>query len=582
MRAGSTLGDRFELLEPVGAGGMAEIWTARDRADGSAVAVKLLGDSQDPESARRFEREAQVLSQLSHPRIVRHLAAGTTMEGGRWLAMEWLDGEDLETRLGRGPLALDEALELVGRASEALGHAHSRSIVHRDVKPANLLLRGGRFDDVHVLDFGIAYLGKRATTLTRTAMIIGTPGFMSPEQVRGEEVDSRTDVFALGAVLYECVVGQPAFLGPTPAAVLARVLFHDPPDLGEVVPGCPRSICRLCARMLAKDPSARPADGTAVANEIAAALEALVGGVEDGSGRSLVLGTGEMRLVSVVLAQEAAADADTLVDDRTVPSPSEPSREGMSGWFVRMLDGTTAAVFEGSAGVDARELAQRAARCALTLGEAAGTGTVAVATGRAQLGRRVPVGEVIDRAARMAGLPGPGVRLDEVTAGLVGDRFEIGGDEGGSSSRRSASATRPGRCSAVRRPSWGAGRSCSRSRRPWQAPSRRARPVPSSCSARPAWASRASGRSSSLASPRGASGCRSGPRAASSARGIPGGPAATGSGPRRSRSKPPISPERSSGRSGPSPVAQAESYAAPRASSWQRRSRGPAIETGPP
>src|SRR5262249_48965914 len=156
--------------------------------------------------------------------IVRYVAHGAMPTGEAYLAMEWLEGEDLRSRLAREGLTLEESITLAIRVAEALGAAHAHAIVHRDLKPTNLFLRGRQVEDVKLLDFGIAQLGG-GTRMTRTDMLLGTPGYMAPEQARsGQIVDARADVFSLGCVLFECLTGKPAFSGDHLMAVLAKIL----------------------------------------------------------------------------------------------------------------------------------------------------------------------------------------------------------------------------------------------------------------------------------------------------------------------------------------------------------------------
>jgi serine/threonine protein kinase len=240
MRQGDIVVDRFEIDEVAGAGGMGQVFRARDRSTGEPVAVKvLLGDIAS--HAARFVHETRALSELSHPGIVRYVAHGISDSGEPYLAMEWLDGEDLSGRLDRAGLTIDESIELASRVAEALGAAHARGIVHRDLKPSNIFLVGRRIEQVKVLDFGIARLAG-ATRVTRTGNIIGTPGYMAPEQAQNDRVvDARADVFSLGCVLFECLTGAPAFAGEHLMALMAKVLFTDPPRLRELRP---RPWCR--------------------------------------------------------------------------------------------------------------------------------------------------------------------------------------------------------------------------------------------------------------------------------------------------------------------------------------------------
>ena len=155
MALGALLGDRFAIEQPIGTGGMGEVFRARDRRSGEAVAVKVLSDGRGHRSAR-FVREVEMLAELSHPGIVRYVSHGETAAGELFLVMEWLDGEDLKTHLEHAPVTMSEAVKLATRVAEALGTAHARGIVHRDLKPSNIFLPGGRIDQVKVLDFGIA------------------------------------------------------------------------------------------------------------------------------------------------------------------------------------------------------------------------------------------------------------------------------------------------------------------------------------------------------------------------------------------------------------------------------------------
>ena len=227
MQLGERLGDRFELVQQVGTGGMGEVFLARDPATGEVVADKVISDARGHRGAR-FAREVELLAELSHPGIVRYISHGETPEGELYLVMEWLEGEDLSQRLEREPLTVGEAVQLVTRVAQALGAVHARGIVHRDLKPGNLFLPVGRIDQVKVLDFGIA-LRAGGAALTRTGVMIGTPGYMAPEQACDQgEVDARADVFARGCVRYMCLTGSPAFEGDS--AIVAKILFGEAPD----------------------------------------------------------------------------------------------------------------------------------------------------------------------------------------------------------------------------------------------------------------------------------------------------------------------------------------------------------------
>jgi len=181
---GSVVAGRFQLEAEAGAGGMGTVYRARDLSDGAVVAVKILTGRELREAAR-FDQEAAILAGLVHPTIVRYLAHGIAVSGQRFIAMEWLEGEDLCTRLERKPVTVAETVALARRAAEALAYAHARNIIHRDIKPENLFLPGLAIDRLKVLDFGIARLTRGARKLTATGAVVGTPGYMAPSSCAG-------------------------------------------------------------------------------------------------------------------------------------------------------------------------------------------------------------------------------------------------------------------------------------------------------------------------------------------------------------------------------------------------------------
>jgi serine/threonine protein kinase len=267
LPAGVVVAGRFTILGIAGRGGMGTVYRALDSQGTEPVAVKVLGPKAPPSLAARFLHEAQLLAELRHPGIVQYIAHGHMSDGNPYLAMAWLEGEDLAARLYRVGLTATESLQLLGGVATALAVAHRRGIVHRDLKPANLFLRGGNPANVAILDFGIAHRPQspNLTALTQTGAVLGTPQYMSPEQARGERgVLPAADVFSLGAILFECLTGLPPFSGEQLAAVLAKILFTDPPPLRRLRPDLPAVLGDLLATMLHKDPAARPADADAV------------------------------------------------------------------------------------------------------------------------------------------------------------------------------------------------------------------------------------------------------------------------------------------------------------------------------
>jgi hypothetical protein len=420
------LADRFELTELVARGGMGDVFRAHDRLSNATVAVKLVF-SEGP----RFAREAAVLARLTHPAIVRYIAHGAAA-GEQFLAMEWLEGEDLEARLSRGALSVEETFALATRVAEALASAHAAGVVHRDIKPSNLFLVGGTVEGVKLVDFGIA----RASlgTQTATGAVFGTPAYMAPEQARGtREVDARADVFALGCVLYECLAGQAAFAGEQPVAILGRVLLEDPRPVGEVG-RVPPALEALVTRMLAKSAADRPANGAEVVSALAAASAASVRFPRANQVDATSLTAAEQRLVSVLLVDQSAHDlAPTLVVAVPSSAPVEVSEDPLielgqrfEARLERLKRDVRVLVVSGS-GV-ATDQAAHAARLALAVREAIPDARLALATGRGVVGARVPVGEVLERAARLLAAS-RAVPVDEVTVGLVGARFVVGAED---------------------------------------------------------------------------------------------------------------------------------------------------------
>jgi hypothetical protein len=269
MRSGDIVARRFHVERFAGAGAMGLVYRAHDVETGEWVALKVLAHG----SAERFLREARALSEVSHAHIVRYVDHGHTEAGEPYLAMEWLDGTDLAEKLLAGPLPIAQAVRLARAIAGALSVAHGRGVVHRDVKPSNLFLVGGDPARVKVLDFGAARFVRTTSAPTASGIVLGTPGYLAPEQVNDEHaIDGRADVFALGCVLFECLAGRPAFVAQHVLALLGKILREDPPPLRELVPHAPKDLEDLLIAMLAKDPAARPADMAALADTLGRAI----------------------------------------------------------------------------------------------------------------------------------------------------------------------------------------------------------------------------------------------------------------------------------------------------------------------
>ena len=265
ISSGTRLGP-YEIVAPLGAGGMGEVYKAKDTRLGREVAVKVLPESvaSDTERLRRFEQEARSASALNHPNIVTIHDVGQT-DGRSWIAMEFVDGTSLRQLLAGGALPIKRALAIGTQIAEGLWRAHASGIVHRDLKPENVMVTNDGL--VKILDFGLAKAASpaapdasqvaTATHQTEAGIVLGTVGYMSPEQATGRPGDHRSDQFALGAILYETATGFRAFQGATAVETLSKILKEEPEPLAKVQPGVPESLVWIVDRCLAKEPDER-------------------------------------------------------------------------------------------------------------------------------------------------------------------------------------------------------------------------------------------------------------------------------------------------------------------------------------
>jgi Tol biopolymer transport system component len=333
MLSGSRIG-AYDILGPIGAGGMGEVYRARDTRLDRDVALKLLPEffATDPDRLMRFEREAKTLASLNHQHIAQIYGieeSGPT----RALVMELVEGEDLSNRIARGAIPLEEALPIARQIAEALETAHEAGIIHRDLKPANVKVRPD--GAVKVLDFGLAKAmasgdgqAERGShglensptvtspALTQMGVILGTAAYMAPEQARGKTVDTRADIWAFGCVLYEMLSGRRAFGGESMTDVIAAIVTHDP-DWSALPPAVPGPLRQLLQRCLTRDPRVRLRD-------IGEARVMLSGALQDGVGSSGHPGVprgSRWTTVLLVLAVVAAAVGGYLVADRGAPPP---------------------------------------------------------------------------------------------------------------------------------------------------------------------------------------------------------------------------------------------------------------------
>lgn len=288
------LSDIYTFDSELGGGGMSRTYLAREQSLDRRVVVKVLApELLEGLSIERFKREVLMAAKLQHPHVVPVLASGDA-DGLPWFSMPFVDGESLRHRMLRGPLPLDEAIGILRDVARALAYAHAHGIVHRDIKPDNVLLSGG---SATVTDFGIAKAisasraGGNSTALTQAGMAIGTPAYMSPEQAAADpELDHRADLYAFGAMAYELLTGEQVFANRTPARVLAAHLGESPRDVRELQPLLPVELATLVMQCLAKEPDERPRDAGSVVRQLDAVY---TGG---GSAGALPAGTAPVRL----------------------------------------------------------------------------------------------------------------------------------------------------------------------------------------------------------------------------------------------------------------------------------------------
>ena len=331
LSSGTRLGP-YEILAPIGAGGMGEVYRAKDTRLERTVAVKVLPShlAASPESRQRFEREAKTISQLSHPHICALYDVGRDGET-EFLVMELLEGETLSERLAKGPLPLESTLRYGTEIADALDKAHRQGIVHRDLKPGNVMLTKS---GVKLLDFGLAKAmapaaGQSSLTalptqqgVTQEGTILGTFQYMAPEQLEGREADARTDIFALGATLYEMATGKKAFAGATQASLITAIMSSDPPSISSAQPMSPAALERVVKTCLAKDPEDRWQSAADIKRELKWIGESSQAGVA--APVAARRGSRERLAWAVAALAVAGAAAWTLLGGRQAPHP-EPT-----------------------------------------------------------------------------------------------------------------------------------------------------------------------------------------------------------------------------------------------------------------
>jgi len=276
---GSVIADTYKIEALLGRGGMGAVFLAsHQRLAGKHVAIKILHtDLADADIVARFKREAEIAAKLNHPNIVGVIDYNITPDGTPYLVLDYLEGETLAGRIARGPMPLDQVLSIVRQVGSALAAAHRAGIVHRDLKPQNIFLvpaevAGREVEIAKVLDFGISKIRGSQTVKTQDSVLLGTPQYMAPEQAMGQHasVDDRTDIFALGAIIYEMLSGQPAFPGASIPEVVFKVVYEQPAPLASQAPSVPPGIISAVMQAMAKPAEERFAS-------VAGFVEALTG-----------------------------------------------------------------------------------------------------------------------------------------------------------------------------------------------------------------------------------------------------------------------------------------------------------------
>ncbi len=331
VTVGTRLGP-YEIVSRIGAGGMGEVWRARDTRLDRSVAIKVLSTNfaGQADLRARFDREARTISQLNHPNICTLYDLGHE-DGIDYLVMELLEGDTLADRIEKGPIPLPDLLRIGAQIADALARAHRQGITHRDLKPANVMLTKS---GAKLLDFGLAKTltssrpsatpddATQHRPLTQEGTVLGTFQYMAPEQLAGEEADARSDLFALGAVLYEMATGATAFTGKNRTSLIANILGTTPRPISELQPTTPPSLERLIQRCLAKDPDDRWQSAADVADELKWIAQ---GGSQSSSGVSLPAPRKRERWRRVLiggLGLAAVAAISLLVNERLTPEPS--------------------------------------------------------------------------------------------------------------------------------------------------------------------------------------------------------------------------------------------------------------------
>jgi tetratricopeptide (TPR) repeat protein len=406
------------------------VYRALDELTGRQVAVKKLGGTLDGDLARaRFAREVRFLEAIRSPAVVGYVAHGVDEAEVPWVVTEWLDGEDLAQRQRARPLSGREVKELVAEVARGLDAIHAIGVVHRDVKPSNVFVRpreNGQFRAT-VIDLGVA-LSPVEPQLTHHGTIVGTPGYMSPEQIVGTALSAASDQFSLGVMTYELVAGEKPYQGPDALTVVAKIALSEPPRLSSVLPQIPREVDDIVARAMAKEPAHRFPSAGAFAAALAsapafrtrrepdAADDVATAAVDVGSD-SATLTAAEQRVVTVLFGRFG-----DVADAAAAASAFDRVARVYGGAPRPLLALARVAVFGGA--LSTGDEARRVAKAALALVRELPGVELSIATGRTRRAEGLPT-DAVERAARSTDRAARGVVVDVPTARLLGDAFDV-------------------------------------------------------------------------------------------------------------------------------------------------------------
>ena len=336
MYVGSTFDNRYVIDEPLREGGMGLVYKATHKGIGKAVAIKVLREDMvsDPEMLKRFRNEARAVSLVESPHIIDITDYGILPDGARYYVMELLEGESLGDLLARtGPMHFAKMVHIAKQIAMGLGAAHKAGIIHRDLKPDNvMIIRFGQEENfVKVLDFGIAKVASDSQKLTKTGAVFGTPLYMSPEQAAGIELDQRTDIYALGVIMFEMASGRVPFNAENVMAILSQHMYKAPPSLRSLVPDIPEALEAIIVRLLAKKPESRYGS----MDELVADLDQVEKGLAPESTARVLARSGELSAPADYFGGRAPAQTASPVTTISLRPASRPKwQAALAGLMV--------------------------------------------------------------------------------------------------------------------------------------------------------------------------------------------------------------------------------------------------------